>query len=114
MSENPLGVDMAAQRAASMSRRRFLRGVGACIAVPTMASLMSKGALADIAMGPAGRMAASASGMPIRMGFVYFPNGAIPSTWWPEGEGRDFILNRTMEPLVKVKDRVQVIGGLDL
>ena len=47
------------------------------------------------------------------MAFVYFPNGANQPDWWPTGEGKDFQLNRTMEPLETVKDQIQVIGGLD-
>src|SRR6185436_1891390 len=46
--------------------------------------------------------------------FLYFPNGAIPAAWWPTGSDRDFTLNRTMQPLEKVKDRIQVLGGLDV
>jgi len=47
------------------------------------------------------------------MAFVYFPNGAIQDSWWPEGDGKDFELNRTMQPLEKVKHQLQVISGLD-
>ena len=47
------------------------------------------------------------------MAFVYFPNGAIQPYWWPTGEGKDFELARTMQPLEPVKHQVQVLGGLD-
>jgi hypothetical protein len=47
------------------------------------------------------------------MAMVYFPNGAIQPDWWPQGEGKAFELARTMEPLEKVKHRLQVLGGLD-
>jgi hypothetical protein len=47
------------------------------------------------------------------MAFVYFPNGAIQPTWWPKGEGTDFELNRTMQPLQSVKHQLQVLGGMD-
>lgn len=49
----------------------------------------------------------------MRMAYVYFPNGAIPEAWWPTGEGNEFELNKTMQPLEKVKDRLQIISGLD-
>ena len=58
-------------------------------------------------------MASSATGSPVRMAFVYFPNGAIPSTWWPKNEGTDFEFNSTMQPLENLKQHVQVLGGLD-
>ena len=47
------------------------------------------------------------------MAFVYFPNGAIQPNWWPTGEGSDFQLSRTMQPLEGLKQQMQVLGGLD-
>ena len=102
-----------AQRQASLSRRRFLRGVSACMAIPALESLLPAKALASIpaAAGPLG--ATTATGAPTRMAFVYFPNGAHQTNWWPTGEGKDFKLAKTMEPLEKIKHQVQVLGGLD-
>jgi hypothetical protein len=57
-------------------------------------------------------LATTATGAPLRTAFLYFPNGAIPAAWWPTGEGKDYVLNRTMQPLAKVQDKIQVIGGL--
>jgi hypothetical protein len=48
----------------------------------------------------------------LRTAFLYFPNGAIPSAWWPSELGGDFTLNRTMAPLANVKQHLQVLGGL--
>ena len=53
----------------------------------------------------------TATGAPLRTAFLYFPNGAIPG-WWPKGAGKDFALNRTMEPLANVKDNIQILAGL--
>jgi len=61
----------------------------------------------------AGGLATTASGAPLRAAFVYFPNGAIPASWWPGGQGADFQFQRTLQPLEPVKDLVQVLGGLD-
>src|SRR5207302_1101896 len=72
----------AAERHASLSRRRFLRGVGACLALPAFESLRVPGARAAAAGAPRA-LAASPTGAPLRTAFVYFPNGAIPSSWWP-------------------------------
>lgn len=103
---------LSAQRAANFSRRRFLRGVGACLALPALDSIIPRGALASVASaGPLG--ATAATGAPNRMAFVYFPNGAHQANWWPTGEGKDFTLARTMQPLEKVKHQIQVLGGLD-
>jgi hypothetical protein len=111
-TNHSLNQNLAAQRFASLSRRHFLRGVGACLALPALESLRPFSLLAAEAES-AGQLAATATGAPLRMAFVYFPNGAIQPTWWPKGEGKDFELNRTMEPLQKVKHRLQVLGGMD-
>lgn len=91
------------ERHVSLSRRRFLRGVGASIALPALASILPREALA-----------ARALKAPTRLAFVYIPNGAIPSAWWPAGEGgTDFALSPTLAPLASVRDQVQIIGGLE-
>jgi hypothetical protein len=59
------------------------------------------------------KLASTASGAPLRTAFVYFPNGAIPSSWWPTGEGTEFKWSRTLSPLEKHKESVQILGGLD-
>ncbi len=111
-TQRPSNQDLAAQRHFSLSRRHFLRGLGACLALPAFETFLPSrliAAGADAAVG----LAKTASGAPLRMAFVYFPNGAIQSTWWPKGDGKDFELNRTMQPLAKVKNQLQVLGGLD-
>ena len=91
------------------SRRRFLRNLGVCLAVPALESFPAR----VFAAGGAQKLAATtATGAPLRSAFLYFPNGAIPSAWWPANTGADFALNRTMEPLAKVKEHLQVLGGL--
>ncbi|HEX8296106.1 MAG TPA: DUF1552 domain-containing protein [Chthoniobacteraceae bacterium] len=101
----------ASQRDFSLSRRRFLRGLGACLALPALESLRPLGALA--AEAKAAKLATTASGAPLRMAVVYFPNGAIQPNWWPKGDGSQFELGSTMQPLAGLKHRVQVLGGLD-
>ncbi|HKS36609.1 MAG TPA: DUF1552 domain-containing protein [Verrucomicrobiae bacterium] len=107
-----LNLDIEAQRFASLNRRHFLRGLGACLALPAFESLRPFGLLAAEAKA-AGQLATTSTGAPLRMGFVYFPNGAIQPNWWPKGEGKDFELARTMEPLAKVKHQLQILGGMD-
>lgn len=95
---------------AALNRRHFLRGLGACIALPTFSSLLTRGVVAAPGGAPLG---VTASGAPLRTAFVFFPNGAIPSRWWPEGEGAAFKLNPTLAPIEPLRDQVQVLGGLD-
>jgi hypothetical protein len=99
------------QSPAGHSRRHFLRGLGASIWLPAFASMGTSRLLA--ATDGAGKLAATASGAPLRAAFVYFPNGAIPASWWPNGQGADFQLKRTLQPLESLKGLVQVLSGLN-
>src|SRR5256884_7662882 len=104
-------LNLAAERFASLTRRHFLRGMGACLALPAFESIGSLSALA--AGATATKLAATATGAPLRMAFVYFPNGAIQPNWWPKGEGKEFELAPTMEPLARLKHQLQILGGMD-
>jgi hypothetical protein len=98
-------------RVAALNRRNFLRGLGVGLALPTFESFLPRRLLG--AASEATAMASTASGSPLRMAFVYFPNGAIQPTWWPKGEGKEFSLATTMQPLESVRHAVQVLGGMD-
>ncbi len=104
MNTNPLlHRQVRAERAASFSRRSFLRGIGACFALPAFESLR-----------PLVAAEAVAKTAPPRMAFLYVPNGTIPSAWWPTGDaGKDFALPRTLQPLERVRQQLQIISGLD-
>jgi Protein of unknown function (DUF1552) len=96
--------------AQSLSRRHFLRGLGASVALPAFASLGRQSLLAaDAASG----LAATATGAPLRAAFVYFPNGAIPASWWPNGEGTDFQFKKTLQPLEPLRGMVQILSGIN-
>ncbi len=101
----------AAQRFANLSRRRFLRGLGACLALPALPSLLPLNASA--AQKAARRLATTPGGAPLRTAFVYFPNGAIPSAWWPKTQGTDFAFSPTLQPLEDKRRLIQLLGGLD-
>ncbi|WP_193214850.1 DUF1552 domain-containing protein [Luteolibacter marinus] len=94
-----------------LNRRRFLRGMGACLALPSLEAFLPRAAAATTG---AARFATTASGAPLRMAFLYFPNGAVPSHWTARGAGDDFKLENTLAPLEAMKHRLQVISGLDL
>jgi hypothetical protein len=94
----------------SHSRRTFLRGMGACIALPAFEAFMPRA----LAAGTAARnIATTATGAPLRMAFLYFPNGAIPDQWNPVGTGKDFTFGNTLTSLEPLRHRVQVISGLE-
>jgi hypothetical protein len=100
----------AFQPPAGFNRRHFLRGLGACVALPAFASLLPTRLAAASS---AGKLAVTATGAPLRAAFLYFPNGAIPSAWWPEKKGTDFALSRTLQPLEQCRQHLQILGGLE-
>jgi hypothetical protein len=95
-----------------LSRRGFLRGVGAVVALPVLESLPGTRVLADVAT-TAAPMATTPAGMPLRMGFVAFANGVNYERWAPTGIGRSFVLNEAFKAVVDLKDRFQVITNLN-
>jgi hypothetical protein len=105
------GSALAANRT-ELSRRTFLRGVGVSLALPAFESLAVRGALAGTG-GEVVAPALTASGAPLRMAFVYVPNGVNQGHWWPGAAGKDFALTRTLQPLEKVKQHIQLMGGMD-
>ena len=90
-----------------MHRRQFLRGAGACLALPVFESFasISKAAAAPSAL------ATTASGMPLRMAFLATPDGVNLDSWRPKGKGTDYQLGKTFEPVAHLKDKFQVFTG---
>src|SRR5215831_16517058 len=100
---------IATERRASFSRRHFLRGLGACFALPAFDSL----APVNLFASSASTAAPAAKAAPVRMAFLYVPNGTIPSAWWPGGDSEtNFELSRTLQPLEKVRNQLHVLSGL--
>jgi len=105
--------DPAPKSRLQVDRRLFLKGVGVCLGLPVLESVLP--ASVKAATGTAlPEPAVTATGAPLRMAFVYFPNGANQANWWPQGTGSDFTLGPTMQPLAAMRDKFQVVGGLDL
>ena len=75
---------------ANLSRRRFLQGLGVCVALPAFESLLPSSLRAAESLtslsskAEAAPLATTATGAPLRMAFVYFPNGARQDYWWPK------------------------------
>lgn len=83
-----------------ISRRRMLKGMGACIALPFLEamSLPSLGATPGKA--------------PVRTAFLFMPNGVHPDRWTPEITGTNFSLTQQLLPLEKLKDDILIMGNL--
>ena len=81
---------------ALLSRRTFLRGLGATMALPYLPSLA----------------ATAAAKPPVRMAVLYMANGANMAEWLPKGAGSAFELSPTLAPLKDRKADVNVISQL--
>jgi len=87
----------------SLHRRSFLRGMGGTIALPLLDAMI-----------PAATAAPLTAAKPVkRLGFVFMPMGCDRSRWYPEGDQLD-TLSPILESLAPVKDRVSVLGNLEL
>jgi hypothetical protein len=84
-----------------LSRRAALKGLGVSIALPFLEAML-----------PATRAASAAP--PLRLAFLYVPNGIHMADWRPKDEGALGILPATLEPLTPFKDDVTVLTGLTL
>jgi Protein of unknown function (DUF1552) len=83
----------------ALSRRTFLRGVGASVALPLLDAMV-----------PA-LTAAAAKAVP-RLGVVYHPNGVIYQNWLPHGAGREFEFSPILAPLEPFRDQLIVVTNL--
>src|SRR4051812_13810650 len=85
-----------------LSRRTFLRGVGATLALPML----------DAMVPAASALARKAGAAPSRAGFIYMPHGADMSAWTPAGSGGAFEISPTLQPLAPFKDSLVVVSNL--
>ncbi|MFM8474356.1 MAG: DUF1552 domain-containing protein [Planctomycetaceae bacterium] len=87
-----------------LPRRMLLKGCGAAISLPLLESMAPAQALA--------RSLRPIAAAPVRMACLFFANGAIMDKWRPTGDGRDFQLSTTLQPLESVKNHLLVLEGL--
>src|SRR5687767_3564379 len=85
-----------------LPRRTFLRGIGVSLALPLLDSMI-----------PARTLLAQTAARPVtRLGFVYFPHGAIMNAWTPAAEGAGFEFSPILKPLEPFRDQLTVVSGL--
>ena len=83
----------------SLDRRTFLRGTGAVIALPFLDAMV-----------PALGAAPSA---PVRLGFVYVPNGMWPPNFHPEGTGgTNYQVTPVLKAVESLREHTVVVSGL--
>jgi hypothetical protein len=83
-----------------LSRRTILQGLGAAISLPLLDAMVPAFA------------STVPSGAPLRLAFIYVPNGIMMNQWTPVSDGADFQLPRILAPLAPHRDNVLVLSGL--
>jgi hypothetical protein len=85
-----------------ISRRTVLRGAGAAIALPLLDAMI-----------PAATALAQTAAKPTpRMGFVYFPHGAVIKAWSPVETGTDYTMSPILKPLEPFRSHMTIVSGL--
>jgi hypothetical protein len=86
----------------SLSRRTFLRGAGATIALPLLDAMV-----------PAFTPLAKAAAAPrTRFGAIYIPNGAIVDEFFPKSFGTNWEFTPILKPLEPFKNQIVVVKNL--
>jgi hypothetical protein len=86
----------------ALPRRTFLHGMGAALALPFLEAMV-----------PALTATAQTVANPQRrLGFVYFPNGAIMDQWIPATSGSNIQLSPILKCLEPYQNSVTVVGNL--
>src|SRR4029077_19882596 len=102
------GVELMNNFNRSLPRRTFLRGLGATRALPLLDSMVPRVS------------ALGSSKAPIRLGYVYTPNGIIgasaksprPFMWTPRRAGANFEFSRRMKLPEPFREQINVFSGL--
>ncbi|QDU61062.1 hypothetical protein Pan216_19150 [Planctomycetes bacterium Pan216] len=88
-----------------LSRRTFLRGAGAAVALPWLEAMTPRS------------LAEGADGMrldkpPLRAAFLFKPNGVYPKHFTPKGDAEDYELTPMLRSLAKVKGDYSLLENL--
>jgi hypothetical protein len=86
----------------NLSRRAILRGAGVAMALPWLESLNVFGA----------EPTAAAGGYPQRFAALFMACGINSNHWWAKGDGDAMELGPTLQPLLPLKHKLNVISGL--
>jgi hypothetical protein len=74
--------------------------------------------LEGMSLGRPRGLAAAAAGCadapPVRLAYVFMPNGVNYPAWEPTGEGASYVLSPTLEPLAAVRSHLNIYTGLTL
>lgn len=91
-----------------ISRRTILRGMGTAVALPWLEVMSPVSVLA------ANTIPVATNSAPLRMAFLYVPNGMHMPDWTPAEVGENFELTPILEPLKEHQSKLNVLSGLAL
>ena len=86
-----------------ISRRTVLRSATASLGLPLLDLMTKQQARGNDAQG---------AKHPVRLAWVFFPNGTNPAQWEPETVGTDWGMKASLEPLRELKSEFSVLSGL--
>ncbi len=89
--------------AKKISRRTLLRGAGAAMALPWLETM---------GLQRASTGAANLTEPPLRMLFMYMPNGVRPDYWTPAGDGESYEITPHLKPLENLKSDFLLLENL--
>lgn len=84
-----------------LSRRTFLRGTGATLALPFLESMLPAQTPAKLVSGAS----------KTRLSFIYFPHGVTMDHWVPATEGTGFEFTPILKPLEPFREHINVISN---
>ena len=86
-----------------LPRRTFLRSALATVSLPLLDAMIPAGVA----------LAQTAAVSPPRLGFFYFPHGAVMSGWTPDKVGSDFELKQLLKPLEKYQSQMTIVSNME-
>lgn len=87
---------------AGISRRTLLKGLGASLSLPVLNVMRPVSARGEGALPKP----------PIRMGFLFMPNGVNEKSWEPAGAGNTFEFSETLKPLAHQREHLNILSNL--
>jgi len=87
----------------NINRRTFLRGVGTAVALPLLDAMLPLTALAQ---------SATKASRPMRMAFMFVPNGMSMEHWTPPTEGGGYVMPSVLEGIQDMRSDFAILTGL--
>ena len=86
-----------------LSRRTLLHGLGTAMALPWLETMQAA---------PVASSAPRLAAPPLRMAFLFMPNGVNPHHWTPAGDSENYEITPHLKPLAHLKDDYLLVENL--